>query len=355
MKFDPKILKFDPNILKFDPNILKFDPKITRKTPKNARLRVNFTGFRQFPVFRQFTVFPPISRVSANFTFFRQFHVFRNAPFDYVYFWKRNENIFVHFDWISAGQCSSGYHLDHDGKKVWFLFCRMSTGGHVVFETTLHRTGVIIAGNEKPTGLGQPAADVEKKFKLLTTVDKNCPLLQLSKRLLNSLNIKQAEYQTTSDGFVRAICYCPTCTTQRKEKTKLTGWVKFYLTSDEDARDGFRYFRPINKGREINPAGANCSNCKYFLGFVQTLVQRRTDKKRDIRDSTGGSYFGILDGLDSKCAFSYSDRDQAYSASVIGRVTFPTQLNEVQATQVFKNIAKSENRLTHIFVKCVAT
>ena len=93
----------------------------------------------------------------------------------------------------------------------------------------------------------------------------------------------------------------------------------------------------------------------HFLGFVQTLVKRRSDKKRDIRDSTGGSYFGILDGLDSKCAFSYIDGEQAYSASVIGRVTFPIQLNEVQSTQVYENISKSENRLTHIFVKCVAS
>lgn len=178
----------------------------------------------------------------------------RSSQFDYVYFWKRNENIFVHFDWIDPSS-NSGYHLDHDGKKVWFLFCRMTTpctSAHIIFDTSIHGSGFIIYGQNIPVGLSQPALDVEKKLKLLTTIDKNCPLLQLSKRLLTSLDLNQSEYQVTSDGFIRAICYCPTCTTQRKEKTKLTGWVKFYLTSNEDTRDDFRYFRPINKGKKYN-------------------------------------------------------------------------------------------------------
>lgn len=92
----------------------------------------------------------------------------------------------------------------------------------------------------------------------------------------------------------------------------------------------------------------------FYSGFIRTLVQRGTDKKRDIRDSTGGSYFGILDGLETKCAFSFCDRQQKYSASVIGRVTFAMQLKEIQSSQVYKNITNSENRLTHLFVKCVA-
>jgi hypothetical protein len=66
------------------------------------------------------------------------------------------------------------------------------------------------------------------------------------------MKINSKEYQTNSEGSIKAICYCVNCCIQRNERnSKMTGWVKFYLITPEETSEGFRYFRPICKGTNL--------------------------------------------------------------------------------------------------------
>ena len=176
---------------------------------------------------------------------------------DVVEFVKRGEDVLVHFDWLQGNlrNLQGGYHLDQTGKKAWFLFCRTKGPLYIMLDTTVHCSGYVCGDGSGPLprGLNQPTPDVEKKLKLLTAADKNCPFLLLAKRVLHSLRLPHSVYQTgTGGGGVKAICYCVTCTTQRKEKTKLIGWAKFYIANADSKGENFRYFRPVNKGTFVH-------------------------------------------------------------------------------------------------------
>jgi len=252
---------------------------------------------------------------------------------DVIQFWKRGEEILINFG-KKLPPPKTEFLRDSDG-SVWFELCRSKSPVRIFIDSSFHDTGYITGTGNFPV-LPLHEDDLEKKMKNLAPTDKNCPILTLTKEILQKLKIKESEFEKSNNGSIKAICYCCSCIAIRKEKTKINGWVKFYLNlpQKEKLLDGPRYFRLINKG--------------YLKSFLRT----RSDAQRDIRDSTGGVFYSSLENFEPGCSFTLDHHHVTYKISLMGRLNFSKVLQE-NKDSTFKDDKTLDRHLTQILVKTV--
>jgi len=176
-----------------------------------------------------------------------------------IYLFKRDDDIFINFNFISKSNKRIGFYADEDGKP-WFLFCRILTPGRIVLETGPNYTGgVIVTGKRDGVGFRNQSLPIEKKQRLLNKNDPFCPLVKVAENVI-SKGVRFININGSSSK-----CFCPTCYQQRNDSNHLfKGFVKFYIT-------------------QINKNNAELKYQSLARDFLIPL-RRQTHPKHDIRD-----------------------------------------------------------------------
>ena len=119
---------------------------------------------------------------------------------DVIQFWKRGDEILINFG-KKLPPPKTEFLRDSDG-SIWFELCRSKSPVRIFIESSFHDTGYITGTGNFPV-LPLQQDELDQKMKNLPSTDKNCPILKLTKEILQKLKIKESEFEKSNNGSIK--------------------------------------------------------------------------------------------------------------------------------------------------------
>ena len=119
---------------------------------------------------------------------------------DVIQFWKRGDEILINFG-KKLPPPKAEFLRDSDG-SIWFELCRIQSPARIFIDSSFHDTGYITGTGNFPV-LPLQQDELDQKMKNLASTDKNCPILTLTKEILQKLKIKESEFEKSNNGSLK--------------------------------------------------------------------------------------------------------------------------------------------------------